>query len=87
MQDIEPRPAHLQQPGQGQPPGPFAPVGIAPHRLNRGDFLQGCQHPEVANIPGVDDELHPPEDLGRLWPQQPVGVGDDADEMLAQAHR
>jgi len=82
VEDVELDLPHLHHLGLGEGPAEVAPVGIAPHRVDRGQGPQRLQNLGAANVPGVDDQFHPPQGLQRLGPQQPMGVGNYADAML-----
>ena len=87
VEDVEVDAAHLHHPGVGQVRGPVGPVGVAPDRVHRGDAFQGAQNLGVADVAGVDDELHALQGLDGLGAQEAVGVGDDADEMFRHKSR
>ena len=87
VEDVEVEPPHLHHSGVGEVSSPVAPVGVAPDRVHRRNPLQGAQNPGVADIPGVDDELHAFEGFQRLGAQQPMGVGDDPDTMFSHRRR
>ena len=79
-------PAHPQDGGLGNPTRPGPLVAVAPHRGHRGDGRQVIENGRVADVARVDDEVAAAQERLRLGPQQAVGVGDDADEILAQGH-
>ena len=54
-------------------------VGVAPHRLDRGDRLELGQDARRPDVPGMKNEVHPFERLEDLGAQHAVGVGDDAE--------
>ena len=57
VEDVDEDAAHFDYPGVGEISGPVGPVGVAAHRMHRGDLLKRFQYLWIADISGVDDEL------------------------------
>ena len=83
MQDVKLHPAHLHHPVLGKFAGPVRPYRYCPAPPRPGRFSRPRQDLRAADIPGMDDEFHALQGRNRLGPQQPVGIGDDADEMFS----
>jgi hypothetical protein len=71
----------MQRQGQRRRHGssPGAAVLVAAHGADRREPRERRQHLRVADVAGVDGVVAAGEEIQRLRPQQPVGVGDQPD--------
>ena len=60
--------------------GPRCGVDVAADGVDRSDGLEPIEDGRVANVPGVDDRLRASQGRKGFGPQQPVGVGDEAND-------
>ena len=66
----------------GDAPRPGTGVVVAAHRDDRCKAAKLVQQAGLADVAGVDDVVASAQRLDRLWPQQPMGVGDQADPAV-----
>ena len=59
---------------------PVAPVRVAAHGVDWSDEPKLYKNFRIPNIAGVNDEVRAAQGIERLWPQQAVGVRNDAED-------
>lgn len=60
---------------------PLGAIVVAAHRMRRCDFVEPVQHLGTAYVAGMHDKIGTTQRVERLFPQQPVRVGDHADSF------
>ena len=56
-------------------------VHVSADRVHRRDRFQLLKYRDLSNVPGVDDRPDASQQFQYLWPDESVGVGDDADTV------
>jgi len=80
VEDVDAEAAYVEGLGHGKSPCPGTPVVVASHRNHRRDPPELLEHLRPADVPGVDDQLAPPQCRDGFGADQVVGVRDDPDE-------
>ena len=72
--------AKIDQVRDGQLRSPTARVGVAADRAYGCDAAEPFEDIERTHVARVHDEIRPTQSRTSLFPEQSVGVGDDADQ-------
>ena len=86
VQHMEHEPADLHIGCRRKGTCPVRLVDVPAHHEGGSKLAKRIEHVGRPDVTSVDDEIRSLQRSNRLGPNEPVGVGDDADEDLACGH-
>jgi len=66
--------------------GPRTMVIISSDRSDWSDRSEGLQNGMVTDVATMNNQVRVAERLERLWPDQPMRIGDDTDQIAGSQH-
>lgn len=74
VDEMQSEPSHLQIDGEGEAASFLALINISTDSIDRGDCGQLLDNGQGADITGVEDHLHPGEEVSDTWIQIAVRI-------------
>jgi hypothetical protein len=82
VKDVHSYPVDLEGFRRGKVAGPWLPIHVASHGLDRGHRAQALEDRRLPDVAGVDDQVDTAERRQGLRPQEAVGIRDHTEASL-----